>query len=84
MSQVVLITVVANECGFPFVIDDDHRVVLKPIAGRVNCEHEYINASYIDVRPSTKYAMHIYHWFIIKSTHRAILSARNTLLPKVS
>jgi len=54
----------------------------EPIAGRVNCEHEYINASYVDIRPSIKIRM--YHWFIVTSTHRAILNARSTLLPKVS
>ena len=43
-----------------FPLDDDHRVVLEPISGRVNCEHEYINASYVDVRPSTQHAIHSY------------------------
>ena len=32
------------------MIDDDHRVVLKSISDGVNCEHDYVNASYIDVR----------------------------------
>ena len=45
------------------MVDDDRRVVLEPISGRVNCEHEYINASYIDVRPSTQYTIRIYHWY---------------------
>ena len=30
--------------------DDDHRVVLESISNGVDCEHDYINASYIDVR----------------------------------
>ena len=41
----------------PFPLDDGHRVVLEPISGRVNCGHDYINASYIDVRPSTQHAI---------------------------
>ena len=31
--------------------DDDHRIVLKSISEGVDCEHDYINATYIDVRP---------------------------------
>ena len=31
------------------VSDDDNRVKLKAIAGRPDCHHDYINASYIDV-----------------------------------
>ena len=31
--------------------DDDHRVVLESIFDGVDCEHDYMNASYIDVRP---------------------------------
>ena len=30
--------------------DDDHRVVLESISDGVDCEHDYINATYIDVR----------------------------------
>ena len=33
----------------PFGTDDDHRVVLKSISGGVDCEHNYINAAYVDV-----------------------------------
>ena len=29
--------------------DDDNRVILEPIPGYMNCHHDYINASYIDV-----------------------------------
>ena len=35
--------------GFSFGTDDDHRIVLKSISGGVDCEHDYINAAYIDV-----------------------------------
>ena len=30
--------------------DDDNRVALKSISDGVDCEHDYINATYIDVR----------------------------------
>ena len=69
------------------MIDDDHRVLLEPISGGVNCEHEYINASYIDVRPSTQYTIRIYHWYssyYVHLTHRAILNAGSSLPPRVS
>ena len=33
-----------------FILDDDNRIVLQPIDGHPDCQHEYINASYIDVR----------------------------------
>ena len=39
-----------NTNVFCLMIDDDHRVVLKSISDGVNCEHDYVNASYIDVR----------------------------------
>ena len=32
------------------IIDDDHRVVLESISDSVDYEHDYINATYIDVR----------------------------------
>ena len=35
---------------FSLGIDDGHRVILESISGGVDCEHDYINASYIDVR----------------------------------
>ena len=35
---------------FSFATDDGHRVVLKSISEGVDCEHDYINATYIDVR----------------------------------
>ena len=33
-----------------FILDDDNRIVLQPIDGHPDCQHDYINASYIDVR----------------------------------
>ena len=39
---------------FPiFILDDDNRIVLQPIDGHPDCQHDYINASYIDVRTRT-------------------------------
>ena len=35
-------------------IDDGHRVILKFISGGVDCDHDYINATYIDVRNTTQ------------------------------
>ena len=42
-------------------IDDDHRVVLESIFDGLNCEHDYMNASYIDVRPLEN-AMQKFDW----------------------
>ena len=36
---------------FSYGIDDGHRVILESISVGVDCEHDYINATYIDVRP---------------------------------
>ena len=41
--------IVLIKFAFSFDTDDDHRVVLKSISGGVECEHDYINAAYIDV-----------------------------------
>ena len=30
--------------------DDDNRIVLKPLSGSTDCQSDYINASYVDVR----------------------------------
>ena len=35
---------------FSIGTDDDHRVVLRSISDGVDSEHDYINATYIDVR----------------------------------
>ena len=35
-------------------IDDGHRVVLKCISDGVDCDHNYINATYIEVRNTTQ------------------------------
>ena len=40
------------------MIDDDHRVVLKSISEGVDCEHDYINATYIDVRLNIAIEIH--------------------------
>ena len=40
---------------FSLAIDDGHRVILESISGGVDCEHDYINASYIDVRLANIY-----------------------------
>lgn len=33
-----------------YLIDDVNRVILMPIEGNADCQGDYINASYIDVR----------------------------------
>ena len=38
---------------FSYGTDDGHRVVLKSISDGVDCGHDYINATYIDVRSLT-------------------------------
>ena len=35
---------------FSLGTDDDDRVVLESISDGVDCEHDYMNATYIDVR----------------------------------
>ena len=35
--------------SFNFFSDDDNRIILKPIGDLSDCQHDYINASYIDV-----------------------------------
>ena len=46
---------------FSLGIDDDHHVALKSISDGVDCEHDYINATYIDVR-ALENALQIFHW----------------------
>ena len=36
------------------ITDDDNRIVLKSIPGAIDCQGDYINACYIDVRSSIK------------------------------
>ena len=36
-------------------IDDDSHVILKPLPGHDDCQHDYINASYVDVSTSSLY-----------------------------
>ena len=43
-----ILEIVLLKICFLFGTDDDHRVVLKSISGSVDCEHNYINATYID------------------------------------
>ena len=39
-----------KQLSFSLGTDDDHRVVLKSISDGVEYEHDYINATYMDVR----------------------------------
>ena len=48
------------------VTDDDNRVKLKPIGGRSDCLHDYINASYIDV--SLVEAAACVHAFVLRAS----------------
>ena len=54
-SQIMLANI------FFLATDDDHRVVLESIFDGVDCEHDYMNASYIDVRPLEN-AMQKFDW----------------------
>ena len=88
-----------KQLSFSLGTDDDHRVALKSISERVDCEHDYINATYIDVRPlkictwllkiaPDRFMYHIDQYndplyTLIHLTLRVILNARSTLPPKV-
>ena len=48
-----------------FILDDDNRIVLQPIDGHPDFQHEYINASYIDVRNA--------HYFNCVLLHKCML-----------
>ena len=50
---------------FSLGTDDGHRVVLKSISEGVDCEHDYINATYIDVR-----AFKICTWLLKRAQDR--------------
>ena len=39
-----------SACVFSLGTDDGHRVILKSIHDVMDCEHDYINGAYIDVR----------------------------------
>ena len=41
---------VNTNASLSFKLDDENRIVLKPIPGAVDCQGDYINACYIDVR----------------------------------
>ena len=45
-----VIIILKKQFSFSVGTDDGHRVVLKSISDGVDCEHDYINATYIDVR----------------------------------
>ena len=32
-----------------YLIDDDNRIILKPMVGRPDCQGDYINASFVNV-----------------------------------
>ena len=73
--------------SFQFGTDDDHRVVLKSISGGVECEHDYINAAYVDVsflkyltRKNLHQALCKWLYLILRVT----LKAKSTLPLKVS
>ena len=44
---------VNTNASLSFKLDDENRIVLKPIPGAVDCQEDYINACYIDVREQT-------------------------------
>ena len=46
---------------FSLGTDDGRRVALQSISDGVDCEHDYINATYIDVR-ALETALQIFHW----------------------
>ena len=87
----ILVVVAIKNCfPFQFGTDDDHRVVMKSISGGVDCEHDYINAAYIDVSflHANTYGEVMYTGLTnsapLHLTLRAIPKASGTLLPKVS
>ena len=61
MQCLKLIFIIIIRCVHPYVLtmhnvpydflvsDDDNRVVLKPIDGIDDCQHDYINASFVNV-----------------------------------
>ena len=50
---------------FSLGTDDGHHVVLESISEGVDCEHDYINATYIDVR-----FLKFYTWLLKRSPTR--------------
>ena len=63
------------------VLDDDCRVVLKPLPGHPEYQGDYINASYVDVshRKSLKHMLFSFYHFL----SRATLNQASFLPPKV-
>ena len=61
--------------------DDDNRVILKSISGFDDCQHDYINASYVDV--SHYVCTHLVTLLIHKYICRDTTFKMRLLLPKV-
>ena len=43
------------------VLDDEHRVQLKPLPDHRDCQGDYVNASYVDVSLSLIFNLNTYH-----------------------
>ena len=67
-------------------IDDDSRVILKPLTGHEDCQHDYINASYVDVSTSRLYKHRYCGMLIFQNPHicRVTPFPVNSLAHKVS
>lgn len=46
---------------FFICLDDDNRVLLEPLQRFLDCQHEYINASYISVRENMAQTFSSFH-----------------------
>ena len=55
----ILVTISLSGCSST---DDDKRVILEAIPGYMNCHHDYINASYVDVSKSRS-IIYRYHYY---------------------
>ena len=60
--------------------DDDNRVILKSISGFDDCQHDYINASYVDV---SHYVCTHLVTLLIQLLCRDTTFTMHSLLPKV-
>ena len=67
-------------------IDDDSHVILKPLPGHDDCQHDYINTSYVDVSTSSLYKHRYCGMFIFQNHHfcRVTPFPVNSLPHKVS
>ena len=43
------------------VLDDEHRMQLKPLPDHRDCQGDYVNASYVDVSLSLIFNLNTYH-----------------------